>query len=96
MTPIPLDRVYRLFEQALNQPAPAPETDLFESGAVNSLEYMSLLLALDREFNLNLSFDSIDLECMRSLDGIARYVAAAHIGLDVPVPGAPACLENRL
>lgn len=89
VTPILLDKVYRLFEQALNQPAPAPEADLFDSGAVDSLEFMNLLLALDREFDLKLSFDNINLECFRSLGAIARHVAARG-GLDavVPVPGA--------
>jgi acyl carrier protein len=87
VTPILLDRVYSLFERVLNQPAPAPEADLFDTGAVDSLEFTNLILVLDREFDLKLSFDNINLECFRSLGAIARYVAARS-GLDaVMAPG---------
>jgi acyl carrier protein len=86
VTPALLDRIYGLFERVLNQPAPAPDADLFESGTLDSLEFTNLLLVLDREFDLKLSFHNMDLECFRSLGGIARFVAA-HTGLDAMLPG---------
>jgi acyl carrier protein len=95
VTPALLDRIYRLFEEELSQPAPAPETDLFDSGAVDSLEFTNLILVLDREFELRLSFDNIDLECFRSLGSIARYIAA-RTGVGVMVPGMGASDSDRL
>jgi len=94
VTPALLDRVYRLFEKQLNQAAPAPETDLFDSGTVDSLEFTNLILALDREFDLGLSFDNIDLECFRSLGGIARYVAG-RTGIGALVPGSSGSDSDR-
>ncbi len=86
VTPALLDRVYGLFERVLNQPAPAPEADLFESGTLDSLEFTNLLLVLDREFDLKLSFQNMNLECFRSLGSIARFVAG-HTGLDAALTG---------
>lgn len=102
VTPALLDRIYSLFEKVLNQPGPSPEADLFDSGAVDSLEFTNLILVLDREFDLKLSFENVDLECFRSLGAIARYVAArTRIGAVVPGLGGadadrplPARLEN--
>jgi acyl carrier protein len=65
-----------MFEDALGEPAPAPDTDLFESGLMDSLEFASLLLRIEAEFGLDLTFESMDMDAFHSLAGIVRFIAA--------------------
>ncbi|HEX7965185.1 MAG TPA: acyl carrier protein [Gammaproteobacteria bacterium] len=83
-----LHKVNLLFEDALGEPAPAPDTDLFASGLMDSLEFAGLLLSIEAEFGFDLTFESMDMDAFHSLAGIVRFVAA-HTRLS---PMAVACL----
>ena len=66
-----------LFVESLHVEAPSPDTDLFESGTLDSLQLVELLLQLERRFGLRIAIESIDLEQLRTLERIGRLVEAA-------------------
>jgi D-alanine--poly(phosphoribitol) ligase subunit 2 len=69
-------RLSELFVETLHIEAPTPDTDLFESGTLDSLQLVELLMALERCFGVRIAIESIDLEQLRTLERIARLVAA--------------------
>lgn len=51
-------------------------TNLFESGLVNSLFAMQLLLYVEQEFSIQITNEDLDFENFRSLNAIAEFVVA--------------------
>ena len=66
-----------LFVENLHVEAPPPDTDLFESGTLDSLQLVELLLQLERRFGVRVAIEDIDLDHLRTLERIARLVEAA-------------------
>lgn len=71
-----LRRVNDLFEHVLGLPVPLPETDLFDSGSIDSLDFAELLLKIEDEFGIHVSFEEMDMERFRSTSAIAGYLAS--------------------
>jgi len=84
-----LARITRLFEDRLQVVVPSADTDLFETGALDSLSFVDLLLEIEREFGLRVSLDRVELGAFQTLSRIAAFVAA---GLEAR---APASTERR-
>ena len=82
-TPLVEERIRALFVRTLNIDAPSDETDLIESGVIDSLALIELLVALEQEFSVRLPFDTLDIESFRSIKSIAELVTA----LDSPRDG---------
>ena len=76
-----------LFAESLHVEAPAPDTDLFESGTLDSLQLVELLVQLERRFGVEIAIESIDLDNLRTLTLIARLVAASSGGTSLARPG---------
>lgn len=72
-----LRRLGDLFLESLHVEAPSPDIDLFESGTLDSLQLVELLLQLERRFGLRIAIESIDLDNLRTLERIAKLVEAA-------------------
>jgi D-alanine--poly(phosphoribitol) ligase subunit 2 len=66
-----------LFVESLHIEAPPLETDLFESGILDSLQLVELLLQLERRFGVRLAIEDMDLDKLRTLDRIAQLIATA-------------------
>lgn len=77
-------RLGTLFADSLHIDAPPPDTDLFESGTLDSLQLVELLLQIERRFGVKIAVESIDLDNLRTLARIARLVAAQQSSSDVP------------
>ena len=73
-------RLGALFVESLHIEVPSADTDLFESGILDSLQLVELLVQLERRFGFKIKIDDIDLEDLRTLAGIARLVAARTAG----------------
>lgn len=71
-----IDRLHAVFVESLHIQVPAADTDLFETGLVDSLQLVELLLQLERQFGFRIAIQDIDLDNLRTLDRIARLVAA--------------------
>jgi len=71
-----IERLGALFVDSLHIDAPPPDTDLFESGTIDSLQLVELLLQIERRFGVQIAVESIDLDNLRTLGRIAGLVAA--------------------
>ena len=69
-------RIRCLFTEALHMDAPAPGTDLIDSGLLDSLALVELLHALEHEFAFEIPFDELDIESFRTVERIAAFVEA--------------------
>jgi acyl carrier protein len=67
-------RVQRLFHEALNIEAPSVETDVIETGLIDSLALVELLAAIEQEFELQLPLDELDVDSFRTVETIAEFV----------------------
>jgi len=69
-------RITRLFEERLNLEIPSPETDLFESGALDSMAFVELLAQIESEFGVQVALQDIEMDNFRSIEKIAGFVEA--------------------
>lgn len=68
-------RVQAIFRDRMEVEVPSADTDLFESGLVDSLTFVELLVHLEEEFGRRISLDELELEDLRSIDRIARVMS---------------------
>jgi D-alanine--poly(phosphoribitol) ligase subunit 2 len=71
-----VQRLGALFVESLHIEAPSADTDLFETGILDSLQLVELLLQLEQRFGFKIRIDDINLDDLRTLARIARLVAA--------------------
>jgi acyl carrier protein len=71
-----VEQLGALFAQSFHIEVPSPDTDLLESGILDSFQFVELLAQLEEHFALRLRIDDIELEDLRTLARIARMVAA--------------------
>lgn len=64
-----------VFEEELGLSPPASDTDLFESGIMDSLTFVNMLVSIERKFGLVVKLENLELDNFRSLAGIARFIA---------------------
>jgi acyl carrier protein len=66
-----------LFLEQLNVEVPAPDTDLIESGLLDSMKLVELLVQIEQQFGLRIELERIEIDDLRSVTGIARMIGAA-------------------
>ena len=59
------------FVDKLQIEIPSPDTDLLETGVLDSLGFVELLLHLEQAFGITVALEQIDLQNFRSLERIA-------------------------
>lgn len=69
------DRITKLFSEKVHIEAPSPDTDLMETGLLDSLTLVELIVGLEEEFGIKIPFDEVDLENFRSVSRIAEFVS---------------------
>jgi D-alanine--poly(phosphoribitol) ligase subunit 2 len=89
-------RLAALFSTALNVEVPSADTDLFETGVLDSLAFVDLLLHLERDFGVTASVDELEAENFRSIGHIAAFLlsrgpAAAAVALEPPTAEPDVC-----
>jgi acyl carrier protein len=72
------ERVSALFERELQFTPPSTDTDLFETSALDSLSFVTLLAGLEHEFGVDISIDELDLQHFASIEAISRFVVACQ------------------
>ena len=77
-------RLGALFAETFHIEAPGADTDLLETGILDSLQLVELLSQLEQHFGLRIRIEDIDLDDLRSLSRLARLVAA-NGGIAEPV-----------
>ena|SRR5882672_9907050 len=71
-----IERLDALFVERFHIEVPSPDTDLVETGILDSFQFVELLLQLEQHFGFRIKIDDIDLDDLRTLERIARVVAA--------------------
>jgi D-alanine--poly(phosphoribitol) ligase subunit 2 len=75
-----IQRLGAMFFEALQIKVPSPDTDFIETGMIDSLQLVELLLQLEKRFACCIDIDDIELDNFRTLNSIARLVARAEHG----------------
>ena len=65
-----------LFRDKLFIDVPSADTDLIDSGLLDSLQLVQLLLHVERDLGYRIPLDEIDLDDLRSLARLAGVIAA--------------------
>ena len=68
-------RIQAIFNQRLQVEIPAVDIDLFETGLIDSLVFVDLLLALEEEFSMEIALDRVNLDDFRSITRIADFIS---------------------
>ena len=76
-----VERIGEILAQTLGTPPPAAETDLVESGLLDSLALVELLVAVERDFGITFAPEELSLERFRSVAALADLVEAHSPGL---------------
>jgi acyl carrier protein len=69
------ETITKLLSERVHVEVPAVDTDLMESGLLDSLTLVELMAGLEEEFGFSISFDEIELDNFRSVNRIADYVS---------------------
>jgi len=70
------ERIASLFAHEMSLQIPSVDTNLFDTGVLDSLAFEQLLLHLEREFGVTTSIDDLEIDHFRSIAHIAEFVAA--------------------
>jgi acyl carrier protein len=68
------ERIAQLLRERLHVDIEDPRQDLFETGIVDSLGLVELLMGLESEFGVRTDTDDLDIDNFRSLQRTAAYV----------------------
>ena len=77
-----------LLFQNLNVEVPSAHDDLIESGLLDSLKIVELLVELENRFVLKIPFEELEIDSFRSVESIARLIA--HLCLSTEMVNATA------
>jgi acyl carrier protein len=71
-------RIADWFLESLNVEIPSPETDLFETGVLDSLAFVELALHLEQEFGVKITLEQVEIDNFRSVERIATFLVNGH------------------
>jgi len=92
--PTIIERLGAVFTERFHIEVPTADTDLLETGILDSFQFVELLFQLEQHFGLRVSIDDIDLEDLRTLARIAQLVAANGGANEPPAAQSPAGTAN--
>lgn len=69
-------QISALLAKKLHLEVPSPETDLIDTGYLDSLMFVEFLAQLEEEFGIQVSHDDLELDRFRTISRIADFVAA--------------------
>lgn len=74
------ERIANLFVTQMNLAVPSVDTDLFETGILDSLSFVTFLVHLEEAFGLTTSIDDLEFDNFRSISRMAEFIAARNGG----------------
>lgn len=69
------ERVAAIISEQMSLEPPSADTDLFDTGFLDSLAFVDLLTRLEREFGFQVSIEELEIEHFRSVAKIAEFAA---------------------
>ena len=78
-----LREIQVIFSDVLLRDVALPTTDLLETGVLDSMALVELLLSLEQRFGFRVNIMELDLENFRSIEKIADFVShnRAEVGI---------------
>jgi len=70
-----IDELSALFDEALHIEVPSPDTDLIDSGLLDSLQLVQLLLQIEERMGARIPLDEVELDDLRSVSRLAGLIA---------------------
>lgn len=67
-------RLIALFSEIMHVEVPSVETDLFDSGILDSQRFVELLLHIEKHFNTPIDIDDFEIENFRCIEKIASLI----------------------
>ncbi len=67
-------RINSLFSDRLNRDVPSNDIDLLDSGTLDSLALVNLLVLLEEEFDVAVDLGDVELDSLRTVLGISQLV----------------------
>jgi methoxymalonate biosynthesis acyl carrier protein len=71
-----VQRLNALFAEKLHVDVPCADTDLIESGVLDSLQFVELLMHIEQHMGCNIQLQEVELEDLRSVSRIAGLIAS--------------------
>lgn len=71
-------RIAQILSASLHVETLPIEVDLLETGTIDSLGFVELLLRLEQEFGVRVSAEELDLDHFRTIQRIAQFVIARN------------------
>lgn len=68
------EKIRKYLSRSIRNHELADDENIFEKGLVNSLFSMQLLLFVEKEFDLELEYEDLSLEHVKSVNAIAELV----------------------
>jgi acyl carrier protein len=75
-------RIAALLLDRLHLDVPSDETDLIDTGALDSMLFVELLAQLESEFGVAIGLDDIEVNAFRSIRSIAEFVRGRSAGVE--------------
>jgi D-alanine--poly(phosphoribitol) ligase subunit 2 len=72
-------RIQSVFEDSLGLAAPAADTDILETGLLDSLALVTLLFGIEQEFGTEIALESLEIDDLRTVARIAQLVGSAQV-----------------
>jgi acyl carrier protein len=69
------DQLARLFAEKLHVEVPSVETDLIDTGLLDSLAFVEFLAQLEEGFGIRVSLEDLEIDRFRTISRIAHFVA---------------------
>ena len=70
-----VDELNALFAEALHIEVPGPDTDLIDSGVLDSLQLVQLLLQIEERMGTRIPLEDVDLDDLRTVERLSRVIA---------------------
>jgi len=67
-------RLLALFSEIMHVEVPSVETDLFDSGILDSQRFVELLLHIEKHFNTPIDIEDFEIENFRCIEKIAALI----------------------
>jgi len=87
---IDVERLRALLLEHLHVEVPSADADLLETGVLDSLQLVDLLLLIEQHFGRRIAIESIDLENLRSITRLARLLGTPAAPAATAAPAASA------
>jgi acyl carrier protein len=69
------DEIARFFHERLSVSGPSVDADLFESGILDSLTFVDLVMYMEQQFGVRIAADELEPDHFRTIERIAAFVA---------------------